>query len=195
VSAELVRLATSPGSRSTSLGDGRTQEDDEAEAPEDLDTIREDVVARSHEFIKDRLLALSPEDMELMVASLLRAMGYKARVTAKGPDRGRDVLASPDGLGFQQPRIVAEVKHRPKEAMSADKIRSFVGGLRDGESGLYVSIGGFTREAEYEAVRAKQPVTLVKLDDLAELIVEHYDRFDADGRARLPLIRVYWPAW
>jgi len=159
----------------------------------DLDTIRQDVVGRSHEFIKDKVLALSPDDMEFLVASLLRAMGYKARVTPKGPDKGRDVLASPDGLNFQQPRIVAEVKHRPKEPTSPEKIRSFLGGLRDGEAGLYVSTGGFTREAEYEAVRAKHPITLVGLDELAELIVEHYDRFDTDGRALIPLVRLYWP--
>lgn len=167
--------------------------DDPASDKLDLDTIRQDVVGRSHEFIKDKILALSPDDMEFLVASLLRAMGYKARVTPKGPDKGRDVIASPDGLGFQEPRIVAEVKHRPKDPTSPDKIRSFLGGLRDGEAGLYVSSGGFTREAEYEAVRAKHPVTLVRLDDLAELIVEHYDRFDTDGRALIPLVRLYWP--
>jgi len=137
--------------------------------------------------------------MERLVAALLRAMGYKARVTPKGPDRRRDVLASPDGLGFQSPRIIAEVKHRPKQAMGSQELRSFVGGLREGDRGLYVSTGGFTREAQreaqYEADRATVPVTLVDLDDLASLVVEHYDRFDAEGQALIPLVRVYWPAW
>lgn len=35
---------------------------------------------------------------------------------------------------------------------------------------------------------------LVDLDDLAQLVVEHYEGFDADARALLPLTRVYWPA-
>jgi hypothetical protein len=47
--------------------------------------------------------------MEILVAAQLRAMSFKARVT---PKRGRDVIASPDGLGFQTPRIIGEVKHR-----------------------------------------------------------------------------------
>jgi restriction system protein len=89
--------------------------------------------------------------MEELVAALLRAMGYKARVTPKGPDRGRDVVASPDGLGFQHPRVFAEVKHRPKDSMGAERIRSFLGGLREGDCGLYVSTGGYTKDAHYEA--------------------------------------------
>lgn len=162
-------------------------------AVDDLDSLRQDLIGRAHEFIKDRILQLDPDEMEHLVAALLRAMGYKARVTTKGPDRGRDVIASPDGLGFRQPRVFAEVKHRAKEPAGPDKLRSFLGGLRDGDCGLYVSVGGFTREAHYEAERAKHPVTLLDLDQLAELIVEHYESFDSDGRALISLARVYWP--
>ena len=102
------------------------------------------------------------------------------------------MVASPDGLGFQEPRIIAEVKHR-RQPMGADSLRSFLGGLRGGDRGLYVSTGGFSRAAKYEAERANVPVMLVDLDELARLVVEHYDGFDADGRALLPLKRVYWP--
>lgn len=173
---------------------GEEPEDEAEEQEEEFEVIRRDTLSRAHEFIKDRILALSPDDMEVLTAALLRAMGYKTRVTPKGPDRGRDVLASPDGLGFQQPRIFAEVKHRPRETMGAQNIRSFVGGLRAGDRGLFVSTGGYTKEAQYEAERASVPITLVDLDDLATLIVEHYESFDATGRALLPLIRVFWPA-
>ena len=153
-------------------GDEAPEEDEEQE--EEFEVIRRDTLSRSHEFIKDRILALSPDDMEELTASLLRAMGYRARVSPKGPDRGRDVMASPDGLGFQQPRIFAEVKHRPRDSMGAQSIRSFVGGLRQGDRGLFVCTGGYTQEAKYETDRSSIPVTLVDLDELATLIVEHY---------------------
>lgn len=48
--------------------------------------------------------------MEKLVAGLLKAMGYYARATPHGPDGGRDVIASPDALGLESPRIIAEVK-------------------------------------------------------------------------------------
>lgn len=71
--------------------------------------------------IKDRVSQLSWEDMERLVAGMLKAMGYCARVTSKGPDGRRDVIASPDALGLESPRIVAEVKHR-KGAMVAPAV-------------------------------------------------------------------------
>lgn len=77
--------------------------------------------------------------------------------------------------------------------MGAPSIRGFIGALREGDSGLFISTGGFTREARYEAERANLPLTLVDLDDLAELIVTHYESFDNEGRALIPLVRIYWP--
>lgn len=160
---------------------------------EESEIIFRDTLSRAHEFVKDRILSISFDEMEVLTAALLRAMGYKTRVTPKGPDQGRDVIASPDGLGFQAPRIIVEVKHRPKESMGAEKIRGFIGGLRAGDRGLYVSTGGFTKEARYEAGRANVPVTLVDSDYLANLVVEHYDSFDSEGRSLIPLKKVYWP--
>ncbi|MDO6572124.1 restriction endonuclease [Gilvimarinus sp. 2_MG-2023] len=158
-----------------------------------FEILKDEVVGKSHELIKDKLASLLPEEMEEMVAAILRAMGYKAKVSPKGPDRGVDVIASPDGLGLTQPRIKAEVKHRDG-SMGAPAIRGFIGTLREGDSGLFISSGGFTREARYEADRCTFPLTLVDMDDLSDLIVAHYEKFDLEGRALLPLIRVFWPA-
>lgn len=159
----------------------------------DLESAKDEVIGRSHELIKDLLQSLDPEQMEQMMAAILRAMGYRTKVSPKGPDRGVDVLASPDGLGLTTPRIKVEVKHR-KGSMGSPEIRSFIGALRDGDTGLYLSSGGFTKEARYEAERSTMQLTLVDMDDLADLIVTHYERFDEEGRTLMPLVRVYWPA-
>jgi len=164
------------------------------EEREELEQIREDVVERAHEFIKDQIKALSDHELERLSAAILRSLGYRTRVSPRGPDRGVDVFASPDGLGLETPRIKVEVKHRPKTPMGAQEIRSFLGGLREGDRGLYVSSGGFTKEARYEAERATVPLTLLGLDDVASLIASHYEEFDLEGRALVPLVRVYWPA-
>ncbi len=173
---------------------GEPLELDVPEVEEDSTLLKEDQIEKSREFVKDRILKLSPEEMEQLIAAVLQAMGYKARVTQSGPDRGRDVIASPDGLGLQQPRIIAEVKHRPRDAMGSQQIRSFLGALRSSDCGLYVSTGGFTKDAKYEAERASVPITLVDIDELASLVIENYEKFDIEGRTLLPLIRVYWPA-
>jgi restriction system protein len=154
--------------------------------------VRKDTEERALLFLQDRLSKLAWDELQELVAGLLRAMGYKTRVSAAGPDRGRDIVASPDGFGFQPPRIVVEVKHR-KPAMGAPEVRSFVGGLRQHDNGLYVSTGGFTREARYEADRTNQNLTLMDAEDLGKAIVEHYDKMDSETRALLPLRKIYWP--
>lgn len=154
--------------------------------------IRRDTEQRALGFLQDKLSKLGWDEMQELVAGVLRAMGYKTRVSPAGPDRGRDIIASPDGFGFQPPRIVVEVKHR-KGTMGAPEVRSFVGGLRQNDNGLYVSTGGFTREARYEADRTNQNLTLMDADDLGKAIVDHYDRMDSEARALLPLRKIYWP--
>ncbi|MNP52884.1 hypothetical protein D3C76_1473060 [compost metagenome] len=56
------------------------------------------------ERIKDLINALPWDDMQDLVAGILRAMGYKTQVSPAGPDRGKDIIASPDGFGFENPR-------------------------------------------------------------------------------------------
>ena len=159
----------------------------------DETALLKDVQARSHEFMKDRISKLDWEQVQRLVAGILRAMGYKPRVSPVGPDRGKDIVASPDGFGFESPRIVVEAKHR-RGAMGSNEIRSFVGGRHKDDKGLYVSTGGFTKEAQYEAERSSIPLTLMDMDDLALVVSEYYDRMDAETRALLPLVRIYWPA-
>ena len=160
--------------------------------PTDEDDLFKDIQARAVEFIKDHVSRLDWDEMQDLVAGLLRAMGYKTRVSPSGPDRGKDIVASPDGFGFESPRIVVEVKHR-KQAMGSQEIRSFLGGRHPDDKGLYVSTGGFTKDAYYEAERANIPVTLMNIDDLVEAITEHYENLDVETKQLLPLKRIYWP--
>jgi restriction system protein len=160
-------------------------------AREEVDLLK-DVQARSHEFVKDRLSRLDWEQMQLLVAGLLRGMGYKTRISPAGPDRGKDIIASPDGFGFESPRIVVEVKHR-KGQMGSQEVRSFLGGRHKDDKGLYVSTGGFSKDAHYEADRSSIPLTLMDMDDLAKAVSEYYDRMDSETQALLPMIRIYWP--
>ncbi len=120
-------------------------------------------------------------------------MGYKTRISPRGSDRGKDVEASPDGLGLTDSHIIVEVKHREGGTMRSQALRSFIAALRPRHKGLYVSTGGFTREARYEADRANNQVSLIDSDDLVNLIIHYYDNFDAEARSLLPLRKIYWP--
>ena len=152
----------------------------------------DEIVDKSKEFIKDKVNSLDWDEMQELVAGLLRAMGYKTIVSPPGSDRGKDIIASPDGLGLEDPVIYVEVKHR-NQSMSSSDIRSFKGALKKNNKGIYVSTGGFTTDAKYEAERSEIPIILMDLDALIKLIIQYYDNFDSDARSLIPLKKLYWP--
>lgn len=172
-------------------GQSQTPESATEEAVDDT-SLLDDIEERAREFTKDRISGLEWDEMQELVAGILRAMGYKTEVSPHGPDRGKDIVASPDGFGFESPRIVVEVKHR-KGQMGAQAIRSFLGGRHKDDKGLYVSTGGFSKDAHYEAERANIPITLLTLDGLVEKLLEHYDELDPEIQRLVPLKKVYWP--
>lgn len=165
---------------------------DEIEAATTADPLG-DVETAAIERIKDQINALDWSEMQDLVAGILRAMGYRTQVSPPGADRGKDIMASPDGFGFEHPRIVVEVKHR-KDQMNSHAIRSFLGGRHKDDRGLFVSTGGFSKDAYYEADRAAVPLSLWTLDSLVRTLVEHYDSTDSETKRLVPLKRLYIPA-
>ena len=152
-----------------------------------------DIETRALEQIKDRVNELNWDEMQQLIAGILRAMGYKTEVSPAGPDRGKDIVASPDGFGFEHPRIVVEVKHR-RGPMGSQDIRSFLGGRHKDDRGLYVSTGGFSKDAKYEADRASIPLALWTLDHVVRALLEQYHATDTQTARLVPLKRTYWPA-
>ena len=172
-------------------------QDDETPPPDDETDETETLqgyIDKSDLFIEDAIAKLDWEQLQELVAGIIRAMGYKTRVSSPGPDRGVDIFASPDGLGLSEPRIFVEVKHRPNVRIGSQDVRSFLGGRQRGDRCLYVSVGGFTQEAKYEADRSQIPITLIAMSQLRELLVEYYEALDSDTRDLVPLKRVYLPA-
>ena len=159
---------------------------------DDEENLLESYLDRSEQFIEDEIAKLDWEQLQELIAGILRAMGYRTRISPRGPDRGVDVFASPDGLGLEEPRISVEVKHRSGR-IGAPDIRAFLGGRQPGDRCLYVSTGGFTNEARYEAERSQIPLRLIAMPDLRELLVDYYESLDSETRALVPLRRIYWP--
>lgn len=150
-------------------------------------------IAKADQFVEDRINRLDWQEMQELVAGLLRAMGYKTRVSPPGPDRGLDIFASPDGIGLEEPRIFVEVKHRTTTAIGSREIRSFLGGRKIGDKCLFVSTGGYSKDARMEADRSHVAITLLGLPELRKLVVEYYEKLDAPVAKLVPLQRVYLP--
>jgi restriction system protein len=177
-----------------SLSIGSEVEVDSEETPDPLATL-EEAEESAWSAIADYLSGMPPYAFQELVAALLRAMGYHIAWTAPpGPDRGVDVIAYQDPLGATNPRIKVQVKRRGGR-IPADELRSFMAVLGQEEVGIYVSTGGFTTDAEFEARgQERRRITLIDMEKLVSLWVEHYKRLTEEDRSLLPLRPVYFLA-
>jgi restriction system protein len=141
------------------------------------------------------LKQMQPYDFQDLVAALLKGMGYHvAWVAPPGRDGGVDILAFTDPLGTKPPRIKVQVK-RQQSTVSVDGLRSFLAVLGHDDVGIFVNTGGFTKDALEEArTQANRRVTLVDLERLFELWIEHYDDLEDAARRRMPLRPIYFLA-
>ncbi len=125
------------------------------------------------------------------VAHLLTTMGYKTRVSPAGPDGGIDIVAHKDELGFEPPIIKVQCK-ATEGSIGDPVVSSLYGKVDKGEFGLFVTLGSFT-PAAIAFARSKPNLRLIDGEELAALIFEHYEQFDSQHKATLPMRRVYVP--
>jgi restriction system protein len=155
----------------------------------------EEAEERAWEQIQQYLQNMPPYEFQDLVADLLRAMDYHvAWVAPPGKDRGIDIIAYTDPLGANNPRIKVQVKHRD-QSTAVDGLRAFMSVLGTDDVGIFVASGGFTSDAKEEArTQERRKVTLIDLENLFDLWVEHYPKLTQEARQRLPLKPIYFLA-
>lgn len=130
--------------------------------------------------------AVSPREMEEIVAELLNSQGYRAQLTAQTRDGGRDVIllaVSNESSPLPEQRYLVEIKHpSPGKPVGVGTVRSLVGvGPTDPSTGLVlVTTTRFTpdarRFASHEALRYR-----LALKDYGDLM-EWIDAYCREGR-------------
>lgn len=127
-----------------------------------------------------------------LINAILTVQGYTTAESPPGPDGGVDILASAGPLGFDRPRICVQVK---STSSSTDvKVLRELGGVITkvkADQGLLVSWSGFTSSAIKEARDAFFTTRLWDAGDVLEAIFKHYNKFDDELKAELPLKRIW----
>jgi len=133
--------------------------------------------------------------LQELVAALLEAMDYHVSwIAPPGKDGGVDIHAWTDPLGTKPPHIKVQVKRR-KDNIAVDELRSFLALINQDDVGIFVTTGGFTRDAaELARSQESRKITLLDRDKLVELWVEYNDRLAKDKRHLLPLKPIYFLA-
>lgn len=153
----------------------------------------EDVETRARDLIADLILdprRFGGHEFEGLVGALLQAMGFKiVREPLRGADGGIDIVVAPDVFGFEQPRIIVQVKHRQGK-VGQDVVQRLVETLQPEEKGLVVSTGGFAPSAGRDLDRN---ITLLDGEKVVDYLIEHYENLPSEYKAKVPLKRVYLP--
>ncbi|MGA8694811.1 MAG: restriction endonuclease [Xanthobacteraceae bacterium] len=143
--------------------------------------------------IETYLRAMPPYELQDLVSDLLKGLGYHVEwVSPPGKDAGLDIIAHTDPLGTQVPRIKVQVKGGSQK-IDMPTLKSFLANIESNDVGLYVSIGGFTKDAEESArIQTNRKVTLINVERLVELWIEVDGKLDQKARQRLPLSPIYF---
>ena len=164
-------------------------EEDESGEPEisDASMTLEKAEEAAWAEVRAYLHEMDPYDFQQLVAGLLRGMGYHVTFVAPaGKDRGIDIIALTDPLGTSGPRIKVQVK-REKDKTKAPTLRAFMSVLKDQDVGVFVTLGGFTSDAEEEARTEARRIRLLGPYQLFALWTEYYAQIPEEDRRRLPV--------
>ncbi len=148
------------------------------------DTAQDFIIKRLHK-------NLTGHEFEHFTAHLMTCMGYTARVTEASADGGVDVIAHKDKLGFEPPIIKVQCK-RMTNTIDESKVRDLAGTLGEGEYGLFVTLGAYTKPARVFE-RNKPKLRLIDGEELVGLIMQHYAHLSPRYRTMLPLKQIYIP--
>lgn len=166
---------------------------DEA-ATDDLATkaVSRQAETTTGDFIVRRIMAgLSGHEFEEFVAHLLQCLGYTARVTPKSGDGGVDVIAHMDALGLQPPIVKVQCK-RMTSVIGNAEVNQLLGTLGEGEFGLFVSLGSYSRTA-IELDRNRPKLRLIDGEQFVEMVLANYAKFSPRYRTLIPLKQIYVP--
>lgn len=141
--------------------------------------------------IRQIMEKLTGREFEKLVAHLLECMGYTARVTPESGDGGVDVIAHRDRLGFEPPIVKVQCK-RTLGQIGRPDVDRLLGTLGEGEYGLFVTLGGFSREAVV-LERNKSKLRLIDGEQFVELVTQYYSQLAPRYRSLIPLKQIHVP--
>lgn len=156
---------------------------------ESVGATADDIVENTKDFIlKELSRQLKGYDLEQFVADLLRAMGYRTKVSPQGGDSGIDITAYKDEL---PPRILVQVKSQDSD-IKETTIQSLKGAMREGDYGLFVTLSNYTKNAQ-KYLDSTPIIRGINGTELVDLILKYYEELSEKYRKMIPLKMVYIP--
>jgi restriction system protein len=127
-----------------------------------------------------------------LIGAVLEAQGYRAVVSPPGADGGIDIVAGKGSLGFDEPRLVVQVKSQ-ESAVDVSVLRELQGVMHQfgAQQGLLVAWGGITKALRREAQRLFFKIRIWDAGDVLKAVQQAYENLPEEFQADLPLKRIW----
>lgn len=159
------------------------------EEDETVKATAEEILEYTRDFIlKELSRNFKGYALEEFVADLLRAMGYRTKISPQGGDSGIDITAYKDEL---PPRILVQVKSQDGD-IKETTIQSLKGAMREGDYGLFVTLSNYTKNAR-KYLENTPIIRGINGTELVDLILKYYDDLDDKYKQVIPLKMTYIP--
>ena len=179
----------SPGA---ALGIPKEEEEEEGESTENSEGLVDLVQVARDQLAKFIIAKFKGHGLARLVDAVLRARGYTTYLSPEGPDKGIDILAAPEPMGFGEPRVCVQVKSgdSPLDRPTLDQLIGVMQNVQASQ-GLLVSWGGFKSSVDKEEATQFFRVRLWDQGDLIDQVLAHYDTLDEEIRSGLPLKQIW----
>ena len=162
---------------------------DDLENEEDIITTSETIEESTKDYVLRELNKnYKGYDLENVVADLLNAMGYRTKVSPRGGDNGKDIIAYKDEL---PPRIIVQVKSQEGN-ITESTVQALKGTMDEGDYGLFVTLSDYATNAK--KYLEKHPIIKsINGSELVDLILKYYDDMPDKFKDVIKLKKVFIP--
>ncbi len=135
------------------------------------------------------LLELDGKEFEDFISHLFEILGFESHATQYVGDKGIDVIGILNAEGLADITLHVQVK-RVRSSIGNKEVLAIRGTLNPGEHACLITLSTFTAQAEEEASALKKDqVKLIDGEDLASLILNHFDELDVQYRQLFGITR------
>lgn len=134
---------------------------------------------RIRDILLSALLELDGREFELFIEHLLQVLGFQAEATQYVRDDGIDVTGTLNAEGLAEIKLQVQAKRYESKTIGSRVVKELKGSLSLDEHGCIITTSTFSPDAIENASRAgHKTIKLIDGNDLAGLILEHFDELD-----------------